>query len=57
MAQDFANGRQRRPPLPELHLQAAFMSGPIRSVDSALMTALRWVENIRETLDANGIYR
>lgn len=33
------------------------MSGPIRSVDSSLMHALRWVENIRETLEANGITR
>jgi len=31
-----------------LTCEGAFMSGPIRSVSPEMMTALRWIENLRE---------
>lgn len=29
-------------------IPAAFMSGPIKSVDSELMSCIRWIENLKE---------
>lgn len=34
----------------------AFMSGPILSVSVIEMHTYRWMENMRETLDVNGLY-
>lgn len=31
-------------------IYGAFMSGPVRSIESPVMESLRWVENIRERL-------
>lgn len=39
------------------NIYGAFMSGPIRSVEEPVMHALRWAENVGETLESNGIYR
>lgn len=39
------------------NVYGAFMSGPIRSVEEPVMHALQWVEEIRETLEANGVYK